>query len=688
MRRAAAVLVGLLILAAPLAADEVRLVKGRPLNGTVRRQGGRVLVNPYGCTLPEMTWGVVDLPAAEVESVGDDGDAGDLLAALDALPEEDVEGRLALLARAPRLRDRKVTERVAAEILRVAPDRAEALDAIGGAERFALVQRGNPVLDLDLRRAAGRLLRLDDAAARREALQGVASQTGWAAGPGDVERLARSLEEPRGARHDVPAALAVGEDLAGARYSIFVPVDHHPLEPLPLVVALHGGVPEEGRDAPVLGTARDAFELFVRGARARRWIVVCPQALAAPWDAPVNRALVEAVLDEVEARYAVDLERVYVVGQDTGAEFALALAGRSASPFAAAGAAGAHDPSAARDVARRGVGVWLFHGEADEVVPVEEAREAAVDLLKAGMDFVYCELPGVGHGLPANAETDLDRYLATRRRPRAKGAWPRSSLLEPPSARVRAVLGDPPQGRIDAKASPEDLARALARGGGWSETAARRLADLGPDAAVPPARALLVDRTADARARSWAAWLLGTLGVEAAMGDLADAVRAETDPWLRRRAARALGRLGDPDAVNDLRFALEDVARAWTQPDPDVGGDAVAFARHLTTCRLLADLVEALGRCRAGPDVAPVVEEAAVVAVLRDPRTIAQRPSYGEDPLDAQAVLAFAVGRTYGAMGAEATLMDLLRASLKRRPTVLAAAEKGYREGRRESGRR
>ncbi|MEJ2320192.1 MAG: prolyl oligopeptidase family serine peptidase, partial [Gemmatimonadales bacterium] len=41
--------------------------------------------------------------------------------------------------------------------------------------------------------------------------------------------------------------------------------------------------------------------------------------------------------------------------------------------------------------------VLIVHGEADEVVPVEESRRMAAALEEVGADVRYVELPGVGH---------------------------------------------------------------------------------------------------------------------------------------------------------------------------------------------------------------------------------------------------------------------------------------------------
>lgn len=62
--------------------------------------------------------------------------------------------------------------------------------------------------------------------------------------------------------------------------------------------------------------------------------------------------------------------------------------------------------------------VWVFHGDADALVPVAEARQMVEALKAAGGNVKYTEHPGIGHGhagsLPAQtsevqkARTDRD----------------------------------------------------------------------------------------------------------------------------------------------------------------------------------------------------------------------------------------------------------------------------------------
>lgn len=57
--------------------------------------------------------------------------------------------------------------------------------------------------------------------------------------------------------------------------------------------------------------------------------------------------------------------------------------------------------------------VLLFHGDADQIVPVEQSRMMAMALENAGMEYRYDELPGIGHSLTqgANLREQMNRSV-------------------------------------------------------------------------------------------------------------------------------------------------------------------------------------------------------------------------------------------------------------------------------------
>jgi predicted peptidase len=104
------------------------------------------------------------------------------------------------------------------------------------------------------------------------------------------------------------------------------------------------------------------------------------------------------LLDRVVAENPVDKARVYVYGESMGAEGAELLVSREPGRFAGAVAVAGAGP--ARDApAMARTPLWLFHGSADTVNPVDSSRSFHAAIGAAGGDKSrYTEYPGADHG--------------------------------------------------------------------------------------------------------------------------------------------------------------------------------------------------------------------------------------------------------------------------------------------------
>ena len=76
------------------------------------------------------------------------------------------------------------------------------------------------------------------------------------------------------------------------------------------------------------------------------------------------------------------------------------------------------DPKTYAEVAKK-IGktpVWIFHGGADDTVPVKNSRKVNEALKAAGADVRYTEYPGVGHNSwdKAYAEPELMPWLLSK----------------------------------------------------------------------------------------------------------------------------------------------------------------------------------------------------------------------------------------------------------------------------------
>lgn len=131
---------------------------------------------------------------------------------------------------------------------------------------------------------------------------------------------------------------------------------------------------------------------------------------------PVFQAVKE-LLDFYLQNPSVDRSRVYIIGLSMGAMGTFDMVARFPDTFAAAipicGIVNPDRLTVARDVKFR-----IFHGDADDVVPVEGSREAYKALKKAGASVEYIEFPGCNHGSwnPAFNYPDFMEWLFSQRR--------------------------------------------------------------------------------------------------------------------------------------------------------------------------------------------------------------------------------------------------------------------------------
>jgi predicted peptidase len=217
------------------------------------------------------------------------------------------------------------------------------------------------------------------------------------------------------------------------RYQVFVPENWDQRKPWPVILFLHGAG-ERGDD----GFAQTAFGLpqAIRlHAADFPFVVVMPQCRKDKrWPDPDMEAQVFAALDRTMKEFHGDPDRVYLTGLSMGGFGALAFGAFHPGKFAAvvpvcggikpieqwpplwrqaALDANATDPYA--ETARRlgKTPIWLFHGDADPRVPVEQSRKMHAALQDAGGNVKYTEYPGVDHNSwdKAYAEPGLVPWL-------------------------------------------------------------------------------------------------------------------------------------------------------------------------------------------------------------------------------------------------------------------------------------
>jgi len=175
------------------------------------------------------------------------------------------------------------------------------------------------------------------------------------------------------------------------RYLLYLPPGYDPdRQAWPLLLFLHGSG-ERGNH--LNRVKRHGPPRLLQQGRQFPFIVVSPQC---PEGETWSVTFLDRLLDEVQRRYRVDPDRIYVTGLSLGGYGTWALAEAFPGRFAAiAPVCGGGDPS--RAAALKHLPVWVFHGEKDLLVPVRESEVMVDALRKADGNVRFTAYPDKGH---------------------------------------------------------------------------------------------------------------------------------------------------------------------------------------------------------------------------------------------------------------------------------------------------
>lgn len=198
----------------------------------------------------------------------------------------------------------------------------------------------------------------------------------------------------------------------------------------PLVLFMHGAG-ERGSDNtkqllhgsrmfenPVNQEKYPAFVLFPQCPENEFWAYPERPASLSPDGMPVFEKptpLIQTVA-ELVSNYLnmpeVDKNRVYVIGMSMGGMATYDLASRYPEIFAAAiPICGTVNPNRLQTI--KDVKFRIYHGDADDIVPVEGSRQAYKSLKSTGNEVEYFEFPGINHNswTPAFNQPDFMDWL-------------------------------------------------------------------------------------------------------------------------------------------------------------------------------------------------------------------------------------------------------------------------------------
>ena len=197
-------------------------------------------------------------------------------------------------------------------------------------------------------------------------------------------------------------------------YTLFVPSTYDPKKPAPLVVDLHG--------LNITPLQQMLFDGTTDFAERYGFIVVAPMGfnLSGWWGSRTGRPVATAavkpggdvrysttelaemdtmtVLKLIRERYAVDSDRIYLMGHSMGGAGTYYLGDKYNDIWAAlapiSGAGGIADGAAER---YKSLPTLIMHGANDSIVPPAASRRAVAALQAVGAPHIYLEFPDKDH---------------------------------------------------------------------------------------------------------------------------------------------------------------------------------------------------------------------------------------------------------------------------------------------------
>ena len=205
--------------------------------------------------------------------------------------------------------------------------------------------------------------------------------------------FATELEKPQARQQEYRFEAQIVKTVS-LGYLLFLPKGYaeKPDQKWPMILFLHG-MGERGDDLarvkvhgiPKVVEQREDFP----------FIAISPQCPDTSfWTAEVEA--LNALLDEIVTKYAVDEDRIYLTGLSMGGFGTWSLAMAYPERFAAlAPICGRGNPEKAHVL--KDIPVWVFHGAKDETVPPEGSELMVNALKKCGADVQYTVYPEAGH---------------------------------------------------------------------------------------------------------------------------------------------------------------------------------------------------------------------------------------------------------------------------------------------------
>ena len=193
------------------------------------------------------------------------------------------------------------------------------------------------------------------------------------------------------------------------KYLIYLPKDYL-TKKYPLVLFLHGAG-ERGtnlKDIEIHGLPK-----LVRNGKKFPFIIIAPQCpLNLWWSDPLPVDLLSKLVNDIVMKYGIHKNNVFCTGLSMGGYGTLALSIKNPKLFSAIiPICGGVDIKNFFDILNlKDLPIWLFHGDKDEVIPLEKSESIYKVLKPVNKDIKLTVYKGVDHNSWDRAYDDNELY--------------------------------------------------------------------------------------------------------------------------------------------------------------------------------------------------------------------------------------------------------------------------------------
>lgn len=248
---------------------------------------------------------------------------------------------------------------------------------------------------------------------RRDFLRSALAAAGASAIAGARE-LKKIEQGPRGRHAIVPVAAASKTLQPNALVYLPAKYDSSRRKKWPLLVWLHGA---SGRGSNLDIVKRYGPPRVAEATGDFPFVVVSPQCT--PGQLWSDAAAIVALTDQIERSFRIDRKKIYLTGLSMGGGGAWFVASKFPDRYAAV--APMCGPTQPKDWAPglRNVKIWCFHGEKDELIPVDRSRDMVDAIRRLGGKPKLTILKGQPHDITREYEDDrLYKWMLKQKRKR------------------------------------------------------------------------------------------------------------------------------------------------------------------------------------------------------------------------------------------------------------------------------